>query len=56
MDYLENEISHLLQGYECGQRTDVSYAAKCREEMKALKRKFPADARIDRALKQMGEA
>lgn len=39
--YLENEISYLVQGYECGMRTDVAYANKCLVDLQKLVEKYP---------------
>ena len=55
MTYLELEISGLMEGYHAGMRTDVFYARKCVEEMKALSVKHPDNALIRLRLAEMGE-
>lgn len=57
-DATKAQISYLLDGYDCGHRSDVSYAIKCINEMWQLAASFPegqVPQEIWDALKKMGE-
>lgn len=54
MSYLELEISGIMEGYRCAQRSSVGDCPKFVEEMKALAVKHPQNSIIRLHLMDMG--